>query len=315
MGRERVNVPEVQKAPFSSASLVMYEALRENLLETLKRYNLNSTQYCLLLHVLDHDGECLQVQELASVAEMASNLVAQATGVLVDHGFIQKISSEEDARVKRVVLTDEGREAVDEINGEIRSSLLKWFNPQNNPEIFMTITRALKGGAYVGGLWSDAFIEKYPSSTTPCLIDMILQKLDAVLKKEMNLSLSEARIIQRLYEVGEPMRGVDLSFQLSLPPTTITRAAKRLEKKSLLVRMSSPNNLRAVFFDASEKGRIVQKDAVELLRKTGKEIYWDKLENKYIQDILTTEENFYNSMQNLDDERKRQMLASLEIVD
>lgn len=306
--------PKPSHNPFSSASLVVYESLRNNLIKTLRKHNLNSTQYRLLLHIFDHEGELMQVQELAIVADLAPNLVAHATSCLSDLGFLKKISSQEDARVKRVVLTDEGRKAIGLINNEIRTSLLRWFNPQDDPNFFEILTRGLKGGSYIGGLWSDDLIEQYPSSTTPIIIDMLLQKLDVVLKKEEKVSLSEARIMQRLFEVGEPMRGVDLSFQLSLPPTTITRAAKRLEDKGLLVRMLSPENLRAVFFNASEKGRDAQRSIIETMETTGNKIYWDKLENKNIQDIIATEKAFYKNMQSIDEERKRQMLASLEII-
>lgn len=281
--------------PFTAAGFVMIEARREVLKRVLKEYGLNVTQFRLLLLLVGYEDGFEQMQGLAAIARLPLNVVTQATNVLVERGLASKDSGTSDGRMKMVRATADGELTVETVHMALVYFLRLRFNPANDAKRGMLLTRGIYSGAHVGGLWSDEFIKRFPSATNLIAIDCVAREVEGMLREEIGLSYNEARLLQRLAEVGHPMRAKDLATQLALPPTTITRAAQRLESKGYLERLVSSSNAQAVFFWPSQgQGKTCQTHVLAVFNEAVRRLYWDRVDANHLEALRETTRGIEN---------------------
>lgn len=84
---------------------------------------------------------------------------------------------------------------------------------------------------------------------------LVARRLDADLRAEVKLSLSEFEILLHVSWAGGKLRMVRLAHDLVLTGGGVTRIVARLEKLGLLERISCPKDGRGVFASLTEKGR------------------------------------------------------------
>lgn len=303
--------------PFTAAGFAMIEARREVLKRVLKEYGLNVTQFRLLLLLVGYEDGFERMQDLASLARLPLNVVTQATNVLVERSLASKGPGTSDGRIKMVHATADGELAVETIHMALVYFLRLRFNPNNDARRGMLLTKGIYSGAHVGNLWSDAFIKRFPSATNLITIDCVAREIEESLRSEADVSYNEARLVQRLAEVGHPMRAGDLSKQLSLPPVTITRSAQRLESKGCLDRLVSSNNAQAMFFwPSSERGKACQSRVLEVIGEAGQRVYWDRVDPGYLSDVKEAtrgiEDLFRVQMEELE---REQLEANRELLE
>ncbi|MDR2035274.1 MAG: MarR family transcriptional regulator, partial [Coriobacteriales bacterium] len=98
-----------------------------------------------------------------------------------------------------------------------------------------------------------------------------------MLRNLAGVSFNEYRILQRLSEVGTPLRSVDLVHQLCLSPATVARSADRLVKYDWAARLSDPKDRKAVFIAATEAGLKKQKTLGDSIDSLARNYLWKNL--------------------------------------
>ena len=83
-------------------------AFRQKLDDTLAEFGLTAAQMDVLMRVAQ--CECAEHRTLLQDMDVASPTLTKLVNSLVDSGYIERQISEEDARVKVLVMTDTGRE-------------------------------------------------------------------------------------------------------------------------------------------------------------------------------------------------------------
>ena len=296
-----------------SAAIASLEACRGVLDDRFRRYRISATQYRLLLVALDGTEPWVPMAQLAGRARLAPNTAVQAVGALERLGLVEKAAGSGDGRSRSMAVAEDGRAEVDASNAALASCMHARFNPHGDATFDEVLTRGLRDATSIGGLWSPELRERYVTSAALTAVDAAMGELEGLLRREAGVSLSEARILQRLAEVGEPMRSVDLVRQLQLPATTITRAAGRLEAKGALVRLSSTENLKAVFLDVAPEGRPAQEAVLRVMDGEGWRAFWGPDGSGDTASIQAIEQMFECSMRLYDEDRHRQVLSSLRM--
>lgn len=102
---------------------------------------LTMAQLRLMFHLLDHDSR--PVGELADEMNVRPATMTGLTDRLVRHGLIERLADDEDRRVVRVALTDEGRRVIGEIEVASRAYLDRIFQ-EMGPEAVERLVRAFE---------------------------------------------------------------------------------------------------------------------------------------------------------------------------
>lgn len=79
--------------------------------------------------------------------------------------------------------------------------------------------------------------------------------IEEAVEEQLGISILEARALQRLAEVGEPLRMRNLSRQLQLSGATTTRTVDQLAKQAYVQRLASPSDNKAVYVALTEQGQ------------------------------------------------------------
>lgn len=295
-----------------SAYLIGFEKLRELLDDVLhENSGLNFTQFRLLLKSAEKEGDACLLSELADMLHLQPNVVSQASNVLEDKGLIVRIVSKRDARAKRIEVTTSGRATIEALNPAFRDRLYESFNPKGDPEYRKELETTIYAAAAVETSLSRAFIAKHTASAALITYSIVLQRIVDALHDAIPASFNECRILQRLSEVGQPMRAVDLATQLVMPATTITRSATRLEKRGWVVRMASNVNRQAVFLDTTPEGVTWAARVVEAMETASDEVLWSHFTERQRVALKRVGEEFLSQMHEQDSLRRYALLEGL----
>jgi DNA-binding MarR family transcriptional regulator len=299
----------------NSAYFVAFEMLRDSLSGVLREQgDLNVTQYRLLLKAYETSRESKKLSDLASTLRLQPNVVTQATNVLEKKRLVRRASSNTDARAKSLILTDTGVEQISCLNKALNERLYSTFNPTSDPLYKTMLEAAIIAGTYIETSLEQEFSKEHAASATLTTFLIIEQNIEDALHDVTGVSFNECRILQRLAEVNEPMRGVDLASQLALIPTTITRAATRLEKKGLVCRLASPDNRQAVFLDTTDEGQKIQKLLIDEIDRVAEEYFWSKLDSEHQDAIDRIGDVFIENMRKRDDIRRQERFSTLTVI-
>lgn len=299
-----------KRTSLGSARLAVSDYTRAVLSDVLRGRAVNPTQYRLLLCALDSPGAEASLSALAQRTHMTSSAAGQALAPLEERGLVRRIRPAGDGRERMVALTAEGRVFIEETEEALRQTLWARFE-HHAPGHRDTLIQGLREGAAIGDLWRDENLARnYVASASLVAADVAARAVESSLRSTCGLTLNEARVLQRLAEVGEPMRGVDLAEQLAISPATATRAGMRLEKRGLVQRLAAEKNAQAVFLSPTERGRAAQKDVLATLDEAGHAVYGAE-EHGGMPFIDAIRHGFSIRADHLEGTRHRELLESL----
>lgn len=298
---------------FDSVNFVVLDERYSLLERVLVENSLSLTKYCVLLKCIELQGHKVPIKDIATMLGLKPSIVTQAINDLEQRTLVERIASAADARAKHVVIAPDGVSLVDRVDCDLYAAMRELFNPEGSSENKSFLERGLRVGGKIGDIWSKPLIETYPSSTNLTAISLFRRGVEQELKDETGCSLSECRVLQRLYEAGEPLRIGDLAEQMRLSPTVATRAGASLERKGLVHRLSSPDDKKAVYLEATEEGRRTQEVIAELLDVIGRERYWGRLDQQDLDATLKIRQLFDKAMDRRAEEERRRTLAALEV--
>jgi len=308
-------MPKTRRLPdcsLGSSYIIGFVRLHDLLDDTLRENgNLNFTQFRLLLKSAEKEKETCLLSELAEMIHLQPNVVSQAANALEGSGLIVRIVSTKDARAKYIKVTDKGREQIEDLNRALKNQLYKTFNPEGDPLYNQILETSILAAAAIETSLSPRFISKHKSSAALITYGIVLERLVDALRVKVDASFNECRMLQRLAEVGQPMRAVDLSLQLALPATTITRAATRLEQRGWLMRLASSANQQAVFLDTTAEGRKQERIILETIDHAADSILWSRLDEKQADAITRVGEVILEQMRAQDGIRRYAVVGEL----
>lgn len=298
---------------FDSVNFVVLDVRCSLLDEGLKKHELNATKYSILLKCIELGDAQIPTQDLAESLNLRPSIVTQAINDLEQRGFLKRTISPNDGREKYVSATKKGLDLVEVIDWELYASMDPVFNPDGKLAEKPFLARGLRVGGKVGGIWSQEFIYRFPTSTNFTAVSLFLRGVEEQVKETAGISLSEARILQRLGEVGEPLRISALAEQIKLPMTTITRAATKLEKRGLIQRLASPQNKKAVYIEPTEQGRGAQRALLEDFERIGEERYWGRLSESDLEATNQIRQMFLDNIVRQEETEQKKRLAELVV--
>jgi DNA-binding MarR family transcriptional regulator len=102
-----------------------YRNLSAFMTVTLAPHGLAITEWAMLGLLKENDS--LRPNELSDQLGVKSPLISRHIKLLSDRGWIERIEMEGDARGATIHLTDEGRQTVDSVEGELRGQMRKFL--------------------------------------------------------------------------------------------------------------------------------------------------------------------------------------------
>lgn len=279
-------LPQPDRFVLTSSYFTVLELLCDELREVLRKEgSMNITQYRILLKVYETAGERNRISDLATVLRLQANVVTQATNTLEEQGLVRRLAEPGDARARSVSITGAGIVRIVHVDTALQDHLYSVWDPVSE-EMFRTVQEAIiaVGAGFEGVEQSTVHRTSVVSVYLSALVAVEESTIDA-LRSATGASFSECRILQRLAEVGEPIRAMDLASGLLMQANTVTRAANRLENRGWVRRLSDPNNLQAVFLDVTEQGVEAQRSILDTIDTVAQERIWSKLDPMH-QDVV-----------------------------
>lgn len=245
----------------------------------MKASDLNVTQYRILVKTFAAVPDPIPLSDLAKLLNLKPNVITQATDTLEKKKLVKRRKVTGDARMRTLSITDKGSALVGHVNEALVNQLYADF-PTENPIYRKTLEASIIAGSAIEPPLSDRIME-YPASRTLVAFELIRQTIEHAMNDATGASYNDCRILQRLDELGTPVRSVELGAQLMLPAVTVTRATSRLVERGWVQRFSSPDNRRAVFVSVSPEGAQVAKDLDRVIDEVAYECFWSKLDAEH----------------------------------
>ena len=98
-----------------------YRALNEHISDTLQPFNLSIPEWKLLGKLTEYDY--LKPNDIAKILDVEPPLVTRLVSQLEKNNFVEKVESPDDARVKLVRCTPEGKKLIKTVEPVVRSRL------------------------------------------------------------------------------------------------------------------------------------------------------------------------------------------------
>ena len=118
-------------------------------------------------------------------------------------------------------------------------------------------------------------------------------------------------MLQRLGEVGYPMRIVDLARQLKLTSATAVRATDRLAERGWVERMSAPDDRKAVYVACTDEGRHMQDVVLASVDRIATQYLWSRLAPEKCRDIAMAGHVVMADLQQREEAERLSTLAQL----
>ena len=241
-----------------STFFVAFELAHEGLKEGLREAScLNCTQYRVLVKLAAAEPEPIGQKNLGIILDLKPNVITHAVNTLEDAGFVERIHTP-GKRGSRVRVLEAGIKHIEQANPAIIAQLYRIFPTQTAP--FRAICEAaVMAGATIEPPLSREMSRKFFASRALASFEVLRKRIEKALEESCDgATFSECRVLQRLGEVGYPMRIVDLARQLKLTSATAVRATDRLAERGWVERMSAPDDHKAVYVACTDEGRHMQ---------------------------------------------------------
>ncbi len=276
--------------------------------------SLNIMQYHTLVKIFAAGVQGLSQTDIGVILDLRPNVVTQAINVLEQAGFVTRSrNGEGDGRVKVVQATEAGIEHVATANVCIVEQLYTIFPTQN--DLFRSILEAsIAAGANIDPPLSDEAVSRFPASRALLSLELIRRTIEAILRRLAGVSFNEYRILQRLSELGMPLRSVDLARQLRMSPATVARSTDRLVAQSWAARLASPSDRKAVFVAATEAGMHKQKNIAETIDSLARNYLWKNLSQEQRHAIAQVGHVVIARLQENEEAERREALSLLQPI-
>ncbi|MCI8468951.1 MAG: MarR family transcriptional regulator [Eggerthellaceae bacterium] len=226
-----------------------HRALREGLASLS---SLNVTQYRVLTKLLQAPGPVNQ-GELGRLLALKPNVVTQAADALQQEGYVSRSTGDADGRTRFLSITDAGRAHVQAVNEALIASLYATF-PTEDPTYRTILEAAIAAGSRIEPPLDGGQPPRYPATRALVAVELVRQETERTLRDVCGASFSECRMVQRLAEVGHPVRVGTLGESLMLSPVNAARATDRLVKRGWARRLRSPEDRKAVYVALTDEG-------------------------------------------------------------
>jgi DNA-binding MarR family transcriptional regulator len=240
------------KSSFLTVITLLFGQLTETLADAA---DLNATEYRLLLKTYELANKRTHVGDLASILGIQSNVVTQAADVLEARGLMKRSGIPTDGRVAALSVTREGLGCIKWIDSILYDHITSVWSPI--PDDMFRIVQ--EGAVAIGAKMESSPV--LPDAATAVVsaylttIVEIRKGMKEGLRAATGASLAECHIVLELAEMERPVRAIDVGKALALPPSTITRAADRLETRGWARRLRNPDEAKAVYLELTDEGR------------------------------------------------------------
>ncbi|PSO43411.1 hypothetical protein BRC19_00525 [Candidatus Saccharibacteria bacterium QS_5_54_17] len=123
-----------------------YRRLKAFMTEQLESYNVTMMQWTLLGHIHDYSQqEGIRTSTLAGIFDVQTSLMTNMVNDLQKQKLVYRSIDPDDSRARRIRLTDEGIEFVDEVEQKIRAAMKEWLGDINRKHLqhYLYVTRVL----------------------------------------------------------------------------------------------------------------------------------------------------------------------------
>ena len=239
---------------------------------------LNVTQYRMLVKLLAAGPDGFAQSDLGRLLDLKPNVVTQALNALEEAGFAERLRSEgADGRTRTARATGAGEEHVARANASIVERLYALF-PTEDADHRAILEASIAAGASIDPPLSGDVASRFAASRALVSLELVKRAMEGALRRAAGAPLAECRVLQRLGEVGEPLRVGDLATQLQMSPVAVARAVDGLAGRGWTRRLASPNDRKAVFVAATDEGACKQKVIARTVDALARTQLWARLD-------------------------------------
>ncbi|MFR4962208.1 MAG: MarR family transcriptional regulator, partial [Eggerthella lenta] len=186
--------------------------------------SLSVTQYRVLVKLLSAGPDGIDQSSLGKMLDLKPNVVTQAVNALAAAGYAtRRRAGDGDRRVRTVGITDAGASHVAQANDALVERLYALF-PTEDAAHRTILEASIAAGASIEAPPPGETAGRYAASRALVSLELVKRAMESALKASCGASLSECRVLQRLGEVGEPLRIGDLASQLQMTAVGVARA-------------------------------------------------------------------------------------------
>lgn len=190
--------------------------------------SLSVTQYRVLVKLLSAGPDGIDQSSLGKTLDLKPNVVTQAVNALAAAGYAtRRRAGDGDRRVRTVGITDAGASHVAQANDALVERLYALF-PTEDAAHRTILEASIAAGASIEAAPSGEAASRFAASRALVSLELVKRAMESALQSACGASLSECRVLQRLGEVGEPLRIGDIADQLQMTPVAVARAVDRL---------------------------------------------------------------------------------------
>ena len=239
---------------------------------------LNVTQYRMLVKLLAAGPDGFAQSDLGRLLDLKPNVVTQALNALEEAGFAERLRSEgADGRTRTARATGAGEEHVARANASIVERLYALF-PTEDADHRAILEASIAAGASIDPPLSGDVASRFAASRALVSLELVKRAMEGALRRAAGAPLAECRVLQRLGEVGEPLRVGDLATQLQMSPVAVARAVDGLAGRGWTQRLASPSDRKAVFVAATDEGARKQKVIARTVDALARTQLWARLD-------------------------------------
>ncbi len=263
--------------------------------------SLSVTQYRVLVKLLSAGPDGIDQSSLGKTLDLKPNVVTQAVNALAAAGYAtRRRAGDGDRRVRTVGITDAGASHVAQANDALVERLYALFPTEDAAHrtndalverlyaLFPTedaahrtiLEASIAAGASIEAAPSGEAASRFAASRALVSLELVKRAMESALQSACGASLSECRVLQRLGEVGEPLRIGDIADQLQMTPVAVARAVDRLVEREWAVRLASPRDRKAVFAAAMPQGERQQRIIVRTVALLARKHLWSRLDRR-----------------------------------
>ena len=240
---------------------------------------LNVTQYRMLVKLLAAGPDGVAQSDLGRLLDLKPNVVTQALNALEEAGFAERLRGEgADGRTRTARATGAGEEHVARANASIVERLYALF-PTEDADHRAILEASIAAGASIDPPLSGDVASRFAASRALVSLELVKRALEGALRRAAGAPLAECRVLQRLGEVGEPLRVGDVATQLQMSPVAVARAVDGLVGRGWARRLAGPSDRKAVFVAATDEGARKQKVIARTVDALARTQLWARLDD------------------------------------
>ena len=242
--------------------------------------SLSVTQYRVLVKLLSAGPDGIDQSSLGKMLDLKPNVVTQAVNALAAAGYAtRRRAGDGDRRVRTVGITDAGASHVAQANDALVERLYALF-PTEDAAHRTILEASIAAGASIEAPPPGETAGRYAASRALVSLELVKRAMESALKASCGASLSECRVLQRLGEVGEPLRIGDLASQLQMTAVGVARAVDGLAERGWVERLASPRDRKAVFAAATPQGERQRRVIARTIDLLARKHLWSRLDDR-----------------------------------